>query len=167
MAIYWLYRTCNVVDIKYRHKCANQGEIEDCSKNQLCSLTYQQTTYRHMAADEMREITSDKWSDEIWGIASSSSASSPMSASTASSTPAKASLNLVLYFAQQDHWVAGQTRDEIIRARGGMVNGTGSNGPSMLVCEDGVVHGFCIREYLFLFSFSLRNLSHPVFVRTL
>ncbi|KKZ68271.1 hypothetical protein EMCG_06027 [[Emmonsia] crescens] len=100
----------------------------------------------HMAADEMREITSDKWSDEIWGIASSSSASSPMSASTASSTPAKAPLNLVLYFAQQDHWVAGQTRDEIIRARGGMVNRTGSNGPSMLVCEDGVVHGFCIRH---------------------
>ncbi|PGH01988.1 hypothetical protein GX51_04920 [Blastomyces parvus] len=100
----------------------------------------------HMAADEMREITSDTWSDEIWGIASSSPASSSAPTSTTASAPAKAPLNLVLYFAQQDHWVADQTRDEIIRARGSMEKDTGSNGLRMQVCEDGVVHGFCIRH---------------------
>ncbi|KLJ08927.1 hypothetical protein EMPG_15646 [Blastomyces silverae] len=100
----------------------------------------------HMAADEMREITSDTWSDEIWGIVSASPASSSTATSTTASAPAKIPLNLVLYFAQQDHWVADQTRDEIIRARGGTEKGTGSNGPRMQVCEDGVVHGFCIRQ---------------------
>ncbi|OJD21743.1 hypothetical protein ACJ73_06918 [Blastomyces percursus] len=100
----------------------------------------------HMAADEMREITSDKWSDEIWGIASSSPASSSTPTSTTASAPAKVPLNLMLYFAQQDHWVAGQSRDDIIRARGGMEKGEGGNGPRMQVCEDGVVHGFCIRH---------------------
>ncbi|OJD18762.1 hypothetical protein AJ78_01233 [Emergomyces pasteurianus Ep9510] len=100
----------------------------------------------HMAADEMREITSDKWSDEIWGIASEASAVAPTAASTTTSTPTKGPLNLVLYFAQQDHWVANQTRDEIIRARGGMEDSNGRNGPRMQVCEDGVVHGFCICE---------------------
>ncbi|PGH18288.1 hypothetical protein AJ79_00627 [Helicocarpus griseus UAMH5409] len=95
----------------------------------------------HMAADEMREITSDKWSDEIWGIASSSS-----TASKSTSNPVKLPPNLVLYFAQSDHWVADQTRDEIIQARGSLRRSTGNNGPVMQVCEDGVVHGFCIRH---------------------
>ncbi|EEH46615.1 bifunctional triacylglycerol lipase/ester hydrolase [Paracoccidioides brasiliensis Pb18] len=94
----------------------------------------------HMSADEMRDITSDKWSDEIWGIASSSTESS-----TSTSTPTNSSPDLVLYFAQSDHWVADQTREDIIRARGSMGNGT-SNAPRMHVCEDGVVHGFCIRH---------------------
>ncbi|EEH37271.2 hypothetical protein PAAG_07827 [Paracoccidioides lutzii Pb01] len=94
----------------------------------------------HMSADEMRDITSDKWSDEIWGIASS-----PTKSSTSTSTPTNHSPDLVLYFAQSDHWVADQTREDIIRARGSMGNGT-SNAPRMQVCEDGVVHGFCIRH---------------------
>ncbi|QSS55664.1 esterase/lipase superfamily domain-containing protein [Histoplasma capsulatum var. duboisii H88] len=96
----------------------------------------------HMSADEMRDITYDKWSDEIWGIASSSSAPSPMSAPSSEESP----LNLVLYFAKQDHWVADRTRDEIIRVRGGVGSSSGSNGPRMQVCEDGVVHGFCIQH---------------------
>ncbi|OAX83131.1 hypothetical protein ACJ72_02508 [Emergomyces africanus] len=100
----------------------------------------------HMAADEMREITSDKWSDEIWGITSNASTATPTAASTTTLTLAKGPLNLMLYFAQQDHWVANQTRDEIIRARGGIENSTGTNGPRMQVCEDGVEHGFCIRH---------------------
>lgn len=111
-------------------------------------LTNESTaSHRHMSADEMRDITYDKWSDEIWGIASSSSAPSPMSAPSSEESP----LNLVLYFAKQDHWVADRTRDEIIRVRGGVGSSSGSNGPRMQVCEDGVVHGFCIRECLILF----------------
>ncbi|KAK2803722.1 hypothetical protein FQN51_002951 [Onygenales sp. PD_10] len=109
-----------------------------------------------MSADEMREVTADKWSDEIWGIASSSysgldspspspSPSQPPS-SSATPTPENPPLSLVLYFAQSDHWVADQTRDEIIRARGARSEKGNGNGPKMMVCEDGVVHGFCIKK---------------------
>ncbi|GAD97388.1 conserved hypothetical protein [Paecilomyces variotii No. 5] len=79
----------------------------------------------HMAADEMRTITSDKWSDDIWGT------------STAGKPPSR----LVFYFGRNDHWVAERTRDEIIESRG-----SSKDGPTMLVCEDSVPHAFCIRH---------------------
>ncbi|PYH93192.1 hypothetical protein BO71DRAFT_382063 [Aspergillus ellipticus CBS 707.79] len=89
----------------------------------------------HMAADEMRTITSDKWANNIWGV---SSADEP------------ALTKMVFYFGRNDHWVAEQTREEIIRVRGGEKdtedgNGDG-DGPTMLVCEDGVPHAFCLRH---------------------
>src|SRR5438034_6833791 len=96
-----------------------------------------------MAADEMHEISADKWSDEIWGTFTASATSS---SSTASRPPMK----LVFYFGRNDNWVAEQTRDDIIKARGSKPRlGTGDEaaGPKMVVCEDGVLHGFCIREF--------------------
>ncbi|KAL2000394.1 hypothetical protein VTN02DRAFT_3188 [Thermoascus thermophilus] len=83
----------------------------------------------HMAADEMREITADQWSDEIWGTSSSAAKQQPPS-------------QLVFYFGRNDHWVAERTRDEIIAMRGKSKKG----GPRMVVCEDGVPHAFCIRH---------------------
>ncbi|RAL02132.1 bifunctional triacylglycerol lipase/ester hydrolase [Aspergillus ibericus CBS 121593] len=83
----------------------------------------------HMAADEMRTITADKWADEVWGI--SSSAEEPLS-------------RMFFYFGRNDHWVAEQTRDEIMEAKG---KGKGEGGPTMVVCEDGLPHAFCLREY--------------------
>lgn len=79
-----------------------------------------------MAADEMQEITADKWSDDIWGM--SSTAKQPLS-------------KLVFYFGRNDHWVAERTRDEIIAMRGKT-----KGGHRMMVCEDGVPHAFCIRK---------------------
>ncbi|KAL1860173.1 hypothetical protein Plec18167_004287 [Paecilomyces lecythidis] len=79
----------------------------------------------HMAADEMRTITSDKWSDDIWGT------------STAGRPPSR----LVFYFGRNDHWVAERTRDEIIESRG-----SSKDGPTMMVCEDSIPHAFCIRH---------------------
>ncbi|KAL2220065.1 hypothetical protein M432DRAFT_652993 [Thermoascus aurantiacus ATCC 26904] len=89
----------------------------------------------HMAADEMREITADRWSDDIWGTSSSTSSMS----SSAKKPPSK----LVFYFGRNDHWVAERTRDEIIATRGRRAKG---GGPKMVVCEDGVPHAFCIRH---------------------
>ncbi|KAI1921827.1 hypothetical protein LOZ12_005180 [Ophidiomyces ophidiicola] len=93
----------------------------------------------HMGAEEMEQIGSDKWSDEIWGVAGD----------------VKSQLTkLVFYFGRNDHWVAEQTRDEIIRARASK----GDHGPKMIVCDDGIKHGFCISEYfesVFLSSYSL------------
>ncbi|KAJ9195938.1 hypothetical protein DTO166G4_6295 [Paecilomyces variotii] len=81
----------------------------------------------HMAADEMRTITSDKWSDDIWGT------------SRAGKPPSR----LVFYFGRNDHWVAERTRDEIIESRGGS---SSKDGPTMIVCEDSIPHAFCIRH---------------------
>ena len=50
----------------------------------------------------MQTITSDKWSDDIWGIPS---VQEPLA-------------KLFFYFGRGDHWVAERTRDEIIAVRG-------------------------------------------------
>ena len=89
-----------------------------------------------MAADEMREITSDKWDDEIWGIAA------PDTTPVGNGSPLA---RLVFYFGRNDHWVAEQTRDDIAKARGSKAVESG-DGPKMVVCEENVVHGFCIGE---------------------
>ncbi|OJJ68526.1 hypothetical protein ASPBRDRAFT_198958 [Aspergillus brasiliensis CBS 101740] len=99
----------------------------------------------HMAADEMRTITTDKWSDDVWGIASSSSGegndlSPTVTTTTVSSLPAR----MFFYFGRNDHWVAEKTREEIIEAKS-MANAEGK-GPTMVVCEDGLPHAFCLRH---------------------
>ncbi|KAJ6185917.1 hypothetical protein N7519_007218 [Penicillium mononematosum] len=81
----------------------------------------------HMAADEMRTITSDKWSDDVWGAAS---AREPIA-------------KLFFYFGRNDHWVADQTRDDIVAVRG---QKGGQAGPTMVVCEEGLPHAFCLKH---------------------
>lgn len=82
-----------------------------------------------MATDEMRVITSDKWTDDVWGAGT---AREPLT-------------KLFFYFGRNDHWVAEKTREEIIALRG-----CGGQeevmGPRMLVCEDGLPHAFCLSE---------------------
>lgn len=82
---------------------------------------------RYMAADEMRTITSDKWSDDVWGAAM---AREPI-------------VKLFFYFGRNDHWVAEQTRDEIVAIRG---QKGGKTGPTMVVCEEGLPHAFCLSK---------------------
>lgn len=82
--------------------------------------------HRYMAISEMEVITSDKWSDDVWGI---STASEPLT-------------KLFFYFGRNDHWVADLTRDEIIQVRGGKK--MTMNRPEMFVCEEGVPHAFCL-----------------------
>ncbi|KAL4769936.1 hypothetical protein BDW60DRAFT_93585 [Aspergillus nidulans var. acristatus] len=90
----------------------------------------------HMAADEMRTITSDKWSDDVWGV---SRATHKNDAQLVSKPPTQ----LIFYFGRNDHWVAEKTREEILAARGGMRAG---RGPRMVVCEESVPHAFCLRH---------------------
>lgn len=90
-----------------------------------------------MGADEMQTITTDKWTDDIWGIGTGTGTGA--SANKPTPTP-----RLVFYFGQNDHWVAEQTRDEIMALRGRQE----SDGPKMLVCDDGVPHAFCLSEYI-------------------
>ena len=86
-----------------------------------------------MGADEMCTITSDKWSDDIWGTA----------APTTTTDDEDQAAKLFFYFGKNDHWVAEQTRDEIIEARG---KAEGRKGPEMIVCENGVSHAFCLSK---------------------
>ncbi|KAL4884109.1 hypothetical protein BJY04DRAFT_14374 [Aspergillus karnatakaensis] len=89
----------------------------------------------YMATDEMRVISSDKWSDDVWGVSAASvkdSRGQPL-------PPAQ----LYFYFGRNDHWVAERTREEIVAARGGSKAGAG---PRMVVCEESVPHAFCLRH---------------------
>lgn len=81
-----------------------------------------------MARDEMAEITHDRWDYSIWGSE-------------------KAGVSrLWFYFGQNDHWVAEETREAIMKARG---RGMGEEWkPRMVLDEGGVPHGFCIGESL-------------------
>lgn len=92
---------------------------------------------RHMAADEMRDIGADKWSDEIWGLSGPSEISNQQTNKLT---------KLIFYFGRDDHWVAEKTRDEIIRAKSPKSDASGLNnrGPTMMVCDDGIIHGFCV-----------------------
>jgi len=101
-----------------------------------------------MARDEMLEITDDRWDEDIWGTAS---------ASEGGGAP-----KVIFYFGQSDHWVADHARDELIASRGNVEGENKLWKPKMSIDDEGIPHGFCIRELLKL---SLQggntNLSRP------
>jgi hypothetical protein len=87
----------------------------------------------HMARDEMFQIDTDFWDDEVWGAATPSE-----------HKHARATLRFL--FAKKDHWVADETRDRLIQAR---ARGYGSEAwkPVMEIDETGEwPHGFCLRH---------------------
>ncbi|OJD31567.1 mfs transporter [Diplodia corticola] len=102
----------------------------------------------HLAADELLSITADRWDDEVWG---SSSASSSAAAATTGPSPAVGAVpprtKLFFLFGKDDHWVADETRDELMRERGRTRAQRGEAErwrPVMEVDETGIPHGFCI-----------------------
>jgi hypothetical protein len=91
-----------------------------------------------MGADEMRQITGDRWDHEVWGAAHPPEHGVPRP-------------RLFFYFGERDHWVADRTRDDLMRLRGrSNGNGEGVEGrgeewkPKMEIDDKGVPHGFCI-----------------------
>ena len=110
--------------------------------NKLCglslvpnSMTITLITPRHMARDEMEEITEDKWDEDFWGPARSGSGIP---------TP-----RLIFYFGKDDHWVANRTRDELIAARGYQAGSKDQWKARMLIDDEDVPHAFCIRQCRF------------------
>ncbi|KAH3984706.1 hypothetical protein HBI25_069880 [Parastagonospora nodorum] len=98
----------------------------------------------HMARDEMFQIDTDIWDEDIWGAAADAPVSKhPHPRPT-----------LRFLFAKKDHWVADETRDQLIRTRGRFsygdeveVEGPESWKPVMEVDEtEGWVHSFCVRH---------------------
>ncbi|KAL5337139.1 hypothetical protein BJX70DRAFT_251697 [Aspergillus crustosus] len=101
----------------------------------------------HMATDEMRIITTDKWSDDIWGVSSESSNSSSDSQNLEGQMSPPPPAQLYFYFGRNDHWVAERTKEEIVAARGGSgKSDVVGRGPRMVVCEESVPHAFCLRH---------------------
>ncbi|KAH7074759.1 hypothetical protein BKA63DRAFT_320600 [Paraphoma chrysanthemicola] len=99
----------------------------------------------HMARDEMFQIDTDIWDEDVWGAA----ADAPKS-----KHPHPRPI-LRFLFARKDHWVADETRDALIRTRGRYsagdveeIDGVGENWkPIMEVDErEDWPHGFCIRH---------------------
>ncbi|KAF2474294.1 uncharacterized protein BDR25DRAFT_332396 [Lindgomyces ingoldianus] len=86
------------------------------------------------ARDEMLTITSDRWDAEIWGAAHPSKHPHPRPA-------------LRFLFAKADHWVADETRDDLIKVRGLSKHSDEDWKPIMEVDEvRGWPHGFCIKH---------------------
>ena len=85
-----------------------------------------------MAADEMRDITKDRWTDEIWGMAALFE---------------EKHTKLLFYFGAADHWVADEVRDNLISARG-YKEGDEAWKPKMWVDGNSIPHSFCIRQCL-------------------
>lgn len=97
----------------------------------------------HMARDEMFQIDTDIWDEDVWGAA----------AEAPKSKHPHPRPTLRFLFAKKDHWVADETRDALIRTRGRYsagnvqeVDGLGEDWkPVMEVDErEGWPHGFCI-----------------------
>jgi hypothetical protein len=85
----------------------------------------------HMARDEMFQIDTDFWDDDVWGAATPSP-----------HRHARATLRFL--FAKKDHWVADETRDMLIQTR---ARGYGNEEwkPIMEIDERGEwPHGFCL-----------------------
>lgn len=83
----------------------------------------------YLACDEIRTITTDKWSDEIWGATHPSPTGVPRP-------------KLHFFFGEEDHWVSGKTRGELILMKGGEEEWR----PKMEVDGTGIPHGFCIEH---------------------
>jgi pimeloyl-ACP methyl ester carboxylesterase len=104
-----------------------------------------------LAGDEMREITHDRWDEDVWGA---------MEGGGSEGKGRKT--KMLFYYGETDHWVADRTRDELIAARGGSGKLKDADGdfvvvdaadvedgdprPRMVIGEVGIPHGFCIRH---------------------
>ncbi|KAF1998935.1 hypothetical protein P154DRAFT_546637 [Amniculicola lignicola CBS 123094] len=87
-----------------------------------------------LAQEEMRDISVDRWDEEIWGAAHETK------------HPHKRPVLRVL-FGKDDRWVSDETRDALIKARGASADGSEKWKPKMEIDEEeGWPHDFCIRH---------------------
>lgn len=98
---------------------------------------------RYMTKYELREIASDKWDDELWGVSSKpdslqDNASGPVTIDTP---------KLYFYWGENDPWVDNRTRDGLIATRGRRLDEAGDETkPHMEIDTQGMPHAFCISE---------------------
>jgi pimeloyl-ACP methyl ester carboxylesterase len=93
----------------------------------------------HMGKDEMKTITEEKWSEELWEIQEVEEEEESSGDDEAAGFGAK----FFFYFAQKDHWVADECRDEFIEKRRRHEKGR----TKIVIDEEKIPHAFCIRKW--------------------
>jgi hypothetical protein len=92
-----------------------------------------------MAGEEMRTIREDKWGEEVWGAANivmhgqKKGGDVVVDGKDQGTSIAK----LVFYFAKTDHWIADQTRDDLLKSRGRLDEEGEDWKPRMVVDREG------------------------------
>jgi hypothetical protein len=100
-----------------------------------------------MGKYEMRQIDSDtRWSEELWGGETIEDATAKVvNGDVGMETSVRP--RLYFYWGGNDHWVAEETRDTLIRTRGRSGTGKDDEGkPVMEIDSYGTPHGFCVTE---------------------
>ena len=90
--------------------------------------------FRYLARDEMRVIGEDGWEEEVWGVVGEGK----MGEGTVQKEKGPW---LRFLFGRDDHWVADEVRDGLMKRRAG-----GEGGVKMEIDEEGIPHSFCISE---------------------
>ncbi|KAK3308338.1 uncharacterized protein B0T15DRAFT_105371 [Chaetomium strumarium] len=83
----------------------------------------------HMGKDEMKTITEERWSEEMWEIQEAEGDD-------------RLAAKFYFYFAQKDHWVADECRDEFIEKRRQHEKGRAR----IVIDEEKIPHAFCIHH---------------------
>jgi pimeloyl-ACP methyl ester carboxylesterase len=106
-----------------------------------------------MAGEEMRTIREDKWGEEVWGAANTvmygrkKDGDLVVEGTSEGTSQGTRTAKLVFYFAKTDHWIADQTKDDLLKFRGRLDREGEDWKPRMVVDnEDGLVHGWCIGQ---------------------
>ncbi|KAF2157964.1 hypothetical protein K461DRAFT_317978 [Myriangium duriaei CBS 260.36] len=86
----------------------------------------------HLLRFELAQMTTDKWDDEIWGVVEPAGG--------------RGRTKLFFCFADDDHWVASETRDQLIAARAWSGNAGEEDRPEMEIDSMGLPHAFCLRH---------------------
>lgn len=87
----------------------------------------------HLLRFELAQMTTDEWDDEIWGVEGQAGG--------------RERTKLFFYFAKDDHWVANETRDQLIAARAWSGKIGEEDRPEMEIASTGLPHAFCLSEW--------------------
>ncbi len=100
------------------------------------------TNISYLGKHELEEVTSDMWSDDLWGV--SPSATSSTSRDNTVDRP-----SLCFLWGENDHWVDDRSRDKLITTRGRQLGEEAPRTkPYMEIAARGIPHAFCIRKFL-------------------
>ena len=94
----------------------------------------------HMGKDEMGTITEERWGEEMWEIEELEEGNEGEEGEKGLGRT-----KFFFYFAEKDHWVADECRDEFIEKRARHEKGR----TRVVVDEAGIPHAFCIRKCCF------------------
>jgi pimeloyl-ACP methyl ester carboxylesterase len=110
------------------------GQPEHAARATISFLTSKDGIWQalHMGKDEMRTISEEKWSEDLWEIQDAQ----------ADGETRLAAAKFFFYFAETDHWVADECRDEFIEKRRRHEKGK----TKIVIDGDAIPHGFCISE---------------------